>query len=146
MATDLQNGQHPVLRLTQAAYDALESFATASPEKYLDPETDFESVLQTLGITDYAEETGITCEAPFSLKGTWKRPGTTGRPASARFLRQFSRNDARKCNGQADMGMDDPLQAAHVHAGTLAPATQHQLARVHHCPLVRRKPRKCSLE
>ena len=75
MATDLQNGQHPVLRLTQAAYDALESFATASPEKYLDPETDFESVLQTLGITDYAEETGITCEAPFSLKGPGSGPG-----------------------------------------------------------------------
>ena len=89
MATDLRNCQHPVLRLTQAAYDALESFAKANPERYLDPETDFERVLQSLGISDYAEETGIICEAPISLKGPGSGPGHRADRQSVDFYDNF---------------------------------------------------------
>lgn len=67
METMTEECNHPVLRLTQEAYDALLSFATEQPERYLDPDLDFHQVLGDLGFEDYTEETGIETSAPISL-------------------------------------------------------------------------------
>lgn len=69
---------HPVYRLTQEAYDQLWLAAREKPEAYLDPDRDFESVLQERGISDFLEETGIaTCE-PVTLQ-----PVSSGPPNRA---------------------------------------------------------------
>ena len=51
--------KHPVFRLTQEAYDQLYEAAMEDPEAYLDPEMDFDAVLQQRGISRYIEDTGV---------------------------------------------------------------------------------------
>ena len=89
MGTDMQDGHHRVLRLTPAAYAALESFAKDSPESYLDPQTDFEAVLANMGITDFAEETGVTCVSPISLNPPGKGPGHQADRQALEFYGNF---------------------------------------------------------
>ena len=57
----------PILRFTQETYDRLSLLATRAPEIYLNPETDFDEVLNGEGINRYAEPTGITASRPISL-------------------------------------------------------------------------------
>lgn len=57
----------PVLKLTQEAYDQLRLAAEENPAAYLDQSTDFDAVLESRGIGDYLEETGILSESPISL-------------------------------------------------------------------------------
>ena len=61
------NADEPILRFTQEAYDRLSLLATSNPEIYLDPETDFDEVLNSEGIKHHAEPTGITASRPISL-------------------------------------------------------------------------------
>ncbi len=63
MATE----QYPILRLTQAAYDQLVLFARESPQKYLQPTTDFHRVLVERGVEDYVEDTGLYSDRPIDL-------------------------------------------------------------------------------
>ena len=146
MGTDLHDGHHRVLRLTQEAYQALESYAKANPEQYLDPETDFAAILTSMGIADYAEDTGITSAGPIDLKPPGQGPGHRADRQAIEFYSNFRGMTPRECHRRIDVGVDDPLQASRVHVGSLAPAAQHQPARVHRRPLVRGQPRKRSVE
>ena len=89
MGTGIQDCHHQVLRLTREAYDALEGYAQANPEQYLDPDTDFGAILSGLGITDYAEDTGITTEEPISLEPTRRGPGHWADSQAIEFYRNF---------------------------------------------------------
>lgn len=70
--------RHPVFRLTQEAYDQLAIVARQRPKIYLDPETDFHQVLSGVGISDYAEDTGIFATRPIALT-----PADSGPPNRA---------------------------------------------------------------
>lgn len=61
------NNPHPVYRLTQEAYDQLRLVANENPELYLDPQTDFNAVLEARGVLGPFEETSITTDRPISL-------------------------------------------------------------------------------
>ena len=89
MLTEVQRGQHQVLRLSQAAYDALEDFAKANPEAYLDPDMDFSRVLADRGITDYTEETNVTCTEPIALKAAKTGPGNRADRQALDFHNNF---------------------------------------------------------
>ena len=58
----------PILKFTQEAYDHLWLLATQDPEIYLDPDTDFATMLANDGINHYAEPTGITANRQISLQ------------------------------------------------------------------------------
>ena len=64
----MDSEQFPVLRLTQEAYDQLLIVARERPELYLNPGADFGQVLSDIGVTDYAEDTGIFTTSPIALK------------------------------------------------------------------------------
>ena len=66
--------EYAVMRLTQPAYDALKELATARPELWLDHNTDFGTLLEQRGITDYAEGTGAIGDADFALKPALDEP------------------------------------------------------------------------
>ena len=70
--------KHPVFRLTQEAYDQLYEAAMKDPEAYLDPEMDFDAVLQQRGISRYLEDTGVFTDRPIDLS-----PVESGAPNSA---------------------------------------------------------------
>ena len=62
------DGNDPILKFTQEAYDRLRLLATQNPEIYLDPDTDFAAVLANDGIKQYAEPTGITANRQIALQ------------------------------------------------------------------------------
>ena len=59
--------QFPVFRLTQEAYDQLGLVIKDSPEVYLNPDVDFEDILASRGVADYAEKTEVFSDRPISL-------------------------------------------------------------------------------
>ena len=85
MPEDFPKAEHPVLKLTQDAYDALVSFAKENPLRYLEEETDFHEVLTSLGITDYAQETGIYSAEPISLQPATSGPSHSADTQALRF-------------------------------------------------------------
>ena len=89
MGTDLPDGHRRVLRLTQEAYEALQSYAKANPERYLDPETDFGAILTSVGIADYAVDTGITFAGPIDLKPPGLGPGHRADRQAIEFYNNF---------------------------------------------------------
>ena len=89
MGTDLQNGHHPVLKLTQEAYEALRNYAKAHPKRYLDPGMDFEAVLTSMGIAGYAEDTGIRSFAPIDLNPPGQGPGHRADRQAIEFYSNF---------------------------------------------------------
>ena len=89
MGTDFQNGHHPVLKLTQEAYEALENYAKAHPKRYLDPGMDFEAVLTSMGIAGYAEDTGIRSVAPIDLNSPGQGPGHRADRQAIEFYSNF---------------------------------------------------------
>ena len=60
--------RYPVLRLTQEAYDQLMIVAREHPETYFNPDADFVQMLSDVGVTDYAEDTGVFATSPIELK------------------------------------------------------------------------------
>ena len=70
----MPNQPQPLMRLTRAAYNALEGYSQSNPEVWLDPSTDFAVVLDRLGITDYAEPTGLNSRRPINLKPAQSSP------------------------------------------------------------------------
>ena len=75
----------PLMRLTRAAYNALEGYSQSNPEVWLNPSTDFAAVLDRLGITDYAEPTGLNSRRPINLNrhNPAHRIGQTSRPSTS---------------------------------------------------------------
>ena len=49
----------PILRLTREAYNALESHSQSNPAPWLDPDTDFATVLNQLGVEHHTDYTGL---------------------------------------------------------------------------------------
>ena len=70
-----ENDGYPVYRFTQEAYDQLVLVAKETPEKYLDPTTDFEEILDSRGISRATEDTGVRVQQWQELKVV-----ETGRP------------------------------------------------------------------
>ncbi|MCY4436271.1 MAG: DUF6339 family protein [Chloroflexi bacterium] len=68
----------PVLRLTQEAYDTLRQEAENNPDTWLDPQADFDALLNNRGVTQPTEETGVFSDHPISL-----RPVADGPPNRA---------------------------------------------------------------
>ena len=68
----------PVLRLTQEAYNKLQSVAEDTPEVYMNPNVDFGQILRSQGIDDYTCDTGIVSNSPISLT-----PAPSGPPNRA---------------------------------------------------------------
>ena len=58
---------YPVFRLTQEAFDQLRLAAENDPDSYLNPDADFAAVLQSRGVSDYVEDTGISTTCPIAL-------------------------------------------------------------------------------
>ena len=56
-----------LMRLTTEAMDALRSKAQETPEIWQNPETDFEEVLASLNITEYAVPTGLMAGGAISM-------------------------------------------------------------------------------
>ena len=58
---------HPVLRLTQEAYDQLRLAALEQPDAYLSSDIDFGEILSDRGVSDITEETGVFTTKPIHL-------------------------------------------------------------------------------
>ena len=58
----------PILRLTRAAYNALQAYSQTNPEVWGDPNTDFAAVLDSLGVEKHTESTGLTSRGPIKLE------------------------------------------------------------------------------
>ncbi len=56
-----------IMRLTAEAMDALRSMAENTPEIWQNPETDFEAVLASVNVTEYATPTGLYAQGPISM-------------------------------------------------------------------------------
>ena len=65
---------HPVMRLTQEAYDALKTELSANPDLWLNPQANFENILVDKGIPDYAEPTSVVSVGSISLQSDLKEP------------------------------------------------------------------------
>lgn len=57
----------PIKRLTSDGRNALMALTQEAPELWFDPDTDFDAVLQSRGVTDYAEEIGVASHGPIAL-------------------------------------------------------------------------------
>ena len=69
---------HQIMRLTREAYVALEGHSQSNPEVWLDPNADFASILDNLGVHNHTEFTGLTSRQPIRLK-----PAQSGPPNRA---------------------------------------------------------------
>ena len=56
-----------IMRFTTEAMDALRSIAQDTPEIWQNPETDFEAVLASVNVTEYASPTGLHAEGPITM-------------------------------------------------------------------------------
>lgn len=65
---------HPIMRLTREAYVALEGYSQSNPEVWSDPSTDFGAVLDSLGIANHTEFTGLNSPRPIKLEPTGSGP------------------------------------------------------------------------
>ena len=70
----MHSERYPIFRLTQEAYNQLTIVARERPEIYLDPNTDFRQILLDIGVTDYAEDTGIFSSKPIALQPETRSP------------------------------------------------------------------------
>ena len=57
----------PVKRLTRSGRNALLALTQEAPELWLEPDIDFDAVLRSRGVTDYAEEIGVASHGPIAL-------------------------------------------------------------------------------
>ena len=81
---------HPVYRLTQEAYDALDIIAQEAPEKYLDPNFDFAQALRERNVSDFLEETNITTKQPIALTPAKSGPPRAADIQALDFYRSFN--------------------------------------------------------
>ena len=61
------NENEPIYRLTDSGRNALEQMAETNPALWQDPDTDFAAELRIRGISDYAEEIGVSSHGRIAL-------------------------------------------------------------------------------
>ena len=90
-----------IMRFTTEAMDALRSIAQDAPEIWQDPETDFEAVLASVNVTEYASPTGLHAEGPITM------------PSAEQYSRNFkSRSDIHALAFQQNIPGITPAQIA----------------------------------
>ena len=77
---------YPVMRLSQPAYDSLRELAAERPELWLEHDTDFGTLLQERGVSDYAKETGAFGDCDFMLQPALKEPSNRRHRADRQAL------------------------------------------------------------